>query len=202
MSAKTIVTCETCDQRFLAHDSELRRGRGKYCSPACYHATTPCRNADRARIDRRFWERVNKFGPIPPHCPELGECWIWKGALNEWGYGHFSIVGIVGKAHRVAWFLEHGRWPTPCALHHCDNPACVRIDHLFEGDDAANMADRDAKGRNAQPHGEQNGQAKLTRQLVLEIRASGKPQRKLAKRYGVAKSTIAAVLHRRSWREV
>jgi hypothetical protein len=30
------------------------------------------------KIIERFWAKVNKDGPIPEHCSELGKCWVWK----------------------------------------------------------------------------------------------------------------------------
>jgi hypothetical protein len=40
--------------------------------------------------------------------------------------------------------------------HHCDNPPCCDIDHLFLGTNADNMADKIAKGRH------RNGNEKKT----------------------------------------
>lgn len=33
-------------------------------------------------VTLRFWEKVNKDGPIPEHQPELGPCWEWTGATT------------------------------------------------------------------------------------------------------------------------
>jgi hypothetical protein len=100
-----------------------------------------------------FWSHVDKNGPVPAHRQDLERCWVWKAHRHKGTYGRFGVGSMkddtrsVEPAHRVAFAIKHGRWPTPCALHHCDNTACVRPSHLFEGDRTVNNADRDAKGR-------------------------------------------------------
>jgi hypothetical protein len=49
----------------------------------------------------RFWEKVNKNGPIPAHCSKLGRCWEWTACEDDKGYGlfQFSTKQCV-KAHR------------------------------------------------------------------------------------------------------
>lgn len=102
----------------------------------------------------RFWSKVRKQ-------PGDG-CWLWVGAQarnpakGQKRYGRFMVM-IDGEvkvrlAHRVAFFIEHGRWPKPCALHACDNDLCVRVGsgHIFEGTNADNTADMMRKGRGVQ----------------------------------------------------
>lgn len=100
----------------------------------------------------RFWAKVAKNGPI--HSQLGTACWVWMASKNQQGYGWFGVPKQVSsdgkaytdKAHRVSFFLAHGRWPEPMALHKCDNKSCVRPIHLFEGDHVANMADKVVKG--------------------------------------------------------
>lgn len=105
--------------------------------------------------EQRFWPKVDKAGPIPPHRPELGPCWVWMASVFEDrnGYGKFQAgegraTAEAVYAHRYAWELTWGTVPDGLwVLHHCDNPPCVRLDHLFLGTAADNVADMMAKGR-------------------------------------------------------
>ena len=84
---------------------------------------------DRDRtVEDRFWEKVDKDGPIPACRPELGPCWLWTASTME-GYGSFYIDGKSIGAHRVAyrWFV--GEVPDGreidhlCRVRRCCNPA-------------------------------------------------------------------------------
>ena len=88
----------------------------------------------------RFWARVDV---------QKGDaCWQWVAGRDADGYGAISHNRIQLKAHRLSWELENGPIPERiCVLHHCDNPSCVRPDHLWLGTQAENMADRNQKGR-------------------------------------------------------
>ena len=108
-----------------------------------------------ARVDRqplkvRFWANVNKNGPM--HSVLKTRCWVWTGSTSKSGYGQISLHESfkehkVRRANRVAWYLQTGAWPTHLALHKCDNPACVRFSHLWDGTSKENSQDMLAKGR-------------------------------------------------------
>jgi hypothetical protein len=82
------------------------------------------------------------------------DCIEGAGATTEKGY-KLRAIYIGGRSfnvrqHRMAWELEHGPIPNGLMiLHHCDNPACVNINHLYLGTHAENMADRQARSRTA-----------------------------------------------------
>ena len=90
-----------------------------------------------------FWERINKA--------EYG-CWEWTGVKDKNGYGRVFFRGKQRFTHTVSWILTHGIAPENGygVLHKCDNPPCVRPDHLFLGTQLDNMQDAKAKGRVAQ----------------------------------------------------
>jgi DNA-binding XRE family transcriptional regulator len=161
----------------------------------------------RTPVSVRFASKLDKSGPVPSHVPDLGNCWVFLGYRDDAGYGNFWFQGKMQLAHRVSFFLEHGRWPEPNALHRCDNRACNRPSHLFEGTQIENIADRDAKGRTVVPdqRGVKHSQAKLNPEKVREIRAalrSGEKQTAVAKRLGVSRSAINNVANGYCWSDV
>jgi len=111
-------------------------------------------------LPARFWAKVNPFAPLPPHCPELGACWVWTGHCIRGGYGRISRSDQVIRmalAHRVSYAALVAPIPEGLhVLHHCDNPPCVRPSHLFTGTHTDNMVDCARKGRNNPPRGERH----------------------------------------------
>lgn len=64
----------------------------------------------------------------------VGECWIWDGKKEKFGYGRFSIRDKEFAAHRVAYTIFKGDISDGLVLDHikekCGNPSCVNPDHL------------------------------------------------------------------------
>jgi hypothetical protein len=190
--------CAICGAAF-----DPGRNAVKFCSLACVHENNRRIARDPARIARRFWAKVDKCGPVPSHKPELGPCWVWTATLDRKGYGKITVElpegRLVAGAHRLSWLIAYGRWPNPWALHHCDNPACVRPEHLFEGDVVDNFLDMRAKGRPA------NGSVVIVASTVRDIRAaiaSGESKAAIARRVGVSHGAIQAIAHGRTWKHV
>lgn len=143
-------------------------------------------------VDDRFWSKVDKSG----------ECWTWTASTNPKGYGWFGYGGKLQLAHRVSWQLAYGPIIGELnVLHSCDNPPCVRPDHLFLGTNGDNNADRHAKGRSAGPRGEKNGATRLTANDVAYIRSlrGQVKQKDLAMYYGMTQAGISHVQTGRSW---
>jgi hypothetical protein len=69
-------------------------------------------------IERRFWAKVDK----------TAACWVWTASVDAKGYGRFALGSRedgIALAHRVAWWLTYGAWPTGVLDHLCFNSACV-----------------------------------------------------------------------------
>jgi hypothetical protein len=129
----------------------------------------------------RFWSKVDI----------RGSCWIWTAAVRNpsEGYGAFWFQGRHVNAHRYAYELMVGKIPAGAVLaHRCDNPRCVRPDHLFVTDQAGNIADKVSKGRQAK--GSRIATWKLTPEQIAEIRASNAGACALAAAYGVSRNHI------------
>jgi len=132
-------------------------------------------------------------------------CWEWKGTRQGRGYGVFYDTNIHRHlSHRFSYALFVGPIPDGmCVCHTCDNPPCVRPDHLFVGTQADNMRDCASKGRS--PNGERHWVTTLTISDVRSIRGAYKGKRKrpfqkeIAKSFGVSKQTVSRILRGESW---
>jgi hypothetical protein len=166
-----------------------------------------------AGFEGRFWEKVNRNGPVPAHRPELGPCWLWTGSTNDKGYGkigfHRHYVNHILYAHRISYLLAHGVLPDDREIcHECDTPPCVRPDHLFAGTRRDNLVDMVQKGRDNKTscwRGEAHYKAKLRDQQVRDIKArglAGERPRDLAAEYGVSKRNVEHIIGRRTWKHI
>jgi hypothetical protein len=182
--------------------ARVQRPDAASCACGCSGVARPGRryvhgHHGRRPFTDRFWEKVHK----------TEGCWLWTAASKKEGYG---VIGAPDKprrllrAHRVSWEMAHGPIPPGMDVcHRCDVPACVRVDHLFLGAAADNLADMFAKGRQPDRRGEQGKRNKLSALDVQAIRAMHRAgdigYRQLARRFGVDRTTIRAVIVRRSW---
>lgn len=190
-AASPLVTCDCCGKEFKVKLSRLKRGEVSCCSKYC------TRELIRSNAEERFWSNVNKKGKVVS--TELGNCHEWT-ARTVSGYGIFNIANSSVKAHRFAWKIKYGKYPSYLACHKCDNPACVNVEHIFIGTHQYNQADKIEKGR--QSKGETHGIAKLTNSNVNEIRklaASGITHRTIANTFNVKKSAITSIISGRTW---
>ncbi len=186
------TTCPTCGKEFFAPVWRKRKGEGRYCSCLCAQSHRPLVPAT-----VRFWAKVKK----------TDGCWLWQGATHNRGHGTFGdIPHHTMPAHRFAWQDVNG--PIPNGLfvcHSCDNPPCVRPDHLFLGTAKDNSVDAERKGRLYHGRGEQHYAAKLRDAdipVICSGYACGQSMVALARTYGVTDGTISNVIHHRHWKHL
>lgn len=127
-------------------------------------------------LEARFWIKVDRSG----------DCWEWMAARNPYrgDYGIFSpSKGKTVTAHRMAWELAHGPIPDGMQVcHTCDNPPCVRLDHLFLGTNRANVTDKIAKGRSGRDFRLPKPQIRTVRWPTARIVAEPVPRTARAQR--------------------
>lgn len=154
----------------------------------------------------RFAAKVDKDGPVSEHDPALGPCWLWTGAVQADGYGIVAVGGGTGRselAHRWSVQLHEGPIPDGMyVLHHCDNPPCVRPDHLYVGTQNENMQDASTRGRlRGRP-------TTLTEWDVRDIREMWANDLctmnigQIAEGYKVDRSTVSVILSGKTWKWV
>ncbi len=194
-----VKNCEVCGKEMVVWPSNLKAGRGRFCSVACksrHQESAVVRNCgicgkefdaylSKIKIGQgRFcspacYHRSHAIPLIDRFFEFVGEktssgCILWTGANNRHGYGKiWNEKSILTAAHRVSYELFVGSIPDGLwVLHSCDNPPCINPVHLFLGTHADNMKDMVKKGRSAKGtvKGEQCGRAKLTESQVREIR--------------------------------
>lgn len=143
----------------------------------------------------RFWAKVKK----------TPTCWLWTGSKGN-KHGHGSIWAgqrrngqyIPSYAHRVSWELANGPIPPgKHVLHNCpggDNPRCVNPDHLFLGDQAANMKDAASKGRlhMPRPRNRKVNDAQIAEMFAL--RQQGLTLEAIGAEFDVSKCFVSMVL--------
>lgn len=123
-------------------------------------------------------------------------CWVWMAARSIKGSNGYGIYRSI-RAHRFVWAILNG--PIPRGLfvcHHCDNPPCVRPDHLFLGTQSDNIQDAARKGRLA-------GQ-KLSVAQALDIRRrfGAVSAHELACEFGVSIPTVRGIAYGSYWKHL
>lgn len=148
----------------------------------------------------RFWSKVA--------APNENGCRLWLASRKSDGSGQFDY----DIAYRVSWRLVYGPIPEGMNINHrCDIRPCVEPTHLWLGTQAENLADMAAKGRwnlngdrRGQP-GEDNATAKLTWEIVREMRAvrseKGLTYKQLSKRFRISVAQVSNIITGKQWVE-
>lgn len=192
--APVVVPCPVCGTPFRVLVALLERGR-RYCSRPCYWESLKISEP----LADRFWRHIRKSEG----------CWVWTGAHDQRGYGQMGRDGKTVRSTRVAWELHHGPVPDGLwVLHRCDNPPCVRPDHLFLGTSRDNHNDmwKKGRGKTARIPGELHPSAALSNTQARDLRArwaaGGVTQTALAREYGTSLRVVNAIVRGRTYRDV
>lgn len=141
-------------------------------------------------FEEMFWKRTRQDG----------DCLLFTGTLSIYGYGYIQWKGKRIPAHRYSYSRTKEIPDGLFILHHCDNKACVKPEHLYAGTHADNM--RDASERKRFNHaGVHNGAAKFTPEFIDTIRnlKGTLSSRKAAALLGVSKSHVSAIWRGDRW---
>lgn len=209
-----MVVMHKCDNRICVRPDHLTLGSRADNLADC-RAKGRWHNHPKPRRDR-----IGRKGPEPkPIAGRLDalvrkgsddDCWPYMGTCDPNGYGRFFVAGTGRNgykpfAHRVAYELAYGPVPDGLVVMHiCDNPTCCNPSHLRIGTRADNNRDRSEKGRGRENRqwGSANPRAKLTAEMVLQIRKmvrDGLSQGKVAKLFGIKQPQVSRLVRGVSW---
>ena len=140
---------------------------------------------------------------------DTDECVLWPYSQMRDGRGMATVDGQKMSTNRAAW-LANGRplEKSQVVRHSCDNSQCVNLRHLLAGTQRENVEDCIRRGRKVVLYGENNRTSVLTEKQVKEIRFLYCPgdsnwgARPLARRYGVAKTTVNQLLKGETWKHL
>lgn len=142
--------------------------------------------------------------PFPLAIDSTVPCKLWTKALSTDGYGIGWFTDRLWKAHRKAFFDNHG-YLTPGldVCHICNNKTCWEPAHLYEGTRLENMKQATQDGLTSK---------KLTPEQVREIRKLLKEpcewrnksarDRQIGKLFGVSRTSISDIRLKRAWRNL
>lgn len=149
-------------------------------------------------------------------------CAPWTGGKNKRGYGAFNVFARRVDAHRFSYMAFRGPIPPGIFVcHKCDNPPCVRPDHLFLGTHSDNMKDAANKGRISPPRRIKNPNwvrpsrkienpntkpgAKITKEIAADIKvrlANNETGRSIARLYSLHFGSVSDIKRGLTWRDV
>ena len=123
-----------CGNTTVAERHNLTRGHTRSCGCA------PFRKPPRRKpIEARLAAKIVKI---------KDGCWEWRPVAGKRAYGCIWVNGKTRLVHRVMWEITRNKSAEGLVIcHRCDNPSCIRPDHLFAGNQRDNLRDMIRKNR-------------------------------------------------------
>jgi hypothetical protein len=190
-----LKTCAICGSTFSRNRKYGNKqwAAAKYCSRECAGVNlSEVLSKNREPLEIVFSSRFKK----------TDGCWEWMGLLDGYGYGLIDHGCKRYRAHVLA--LEYDGRPKPAgmvAMHKCDNPKCVRPDHLEWGTPKQNVNDAAKKDRIC--FGERSPNAVLSESDVRKMRSIvGLSYSEIARQFNVSRPTATRAITSKTWRRV
>ena len=141
----------------------------------------PSRSDPKILYEKSARSKTSQYGGI--------FCLEWTGSLKtNTGYGQITRNKKGYLTHRAAWSDVNGEIPEGRQICHlCHNRKCIEITHLYLGDQASNMRDRNLAGRQRK---------KLTEEQVREIRSDPRATAEIAVQYGISTRSVNSIKSR------
>jgi len=127
-------------------------------------------------------------------------CSFWEGAKGgRCQHGQVVYKGKLYYAHRLSYTLTVGEIPEGKeVLHTCDNPSCIKPEHLYLGDQKDNVRDVIERGH--------FGTSKLSKEDVIDVLKSHYNNQEtgasIARRYKVSQTAICEIVKGRHYLDI
>lgn len=119
-------------------------------------------------------EKIQIFNDIRANCDLVYDCWVWKGSLDDDGYGRKRIKGKLHTTSRIMLAFYNGdalnHQGAACHKPECLDKACCNPQHLFWGSYRKNCLQREEEKRQFQALPDDQ---KYAVALVLTLRRLG-----------------------------
>lgn len=130
-------------------------------------------------------------------------CLEWTGCTDSSGYGEITYRYRNYKVHRLMYKLHYGGIPEGMYVcHKCDNPKCLKVEHLFLGTQKDNMTDCARKKRIFAPKGADSPHAKLSIAEVIAIRNDTRCIKQIVQDFKTSPSQVYGIKRRERWAHV
>jgi hypothetical protein len=174
----------------------MRRAAARTGIELAYERRAPRPTRSYPPVAERLWKKVIVASEH--------ECWPWTGPCSGSRHGMLSLRGRTMQAHRVAYEDRVGPIPEGlCVCHRCNNPRCCNPSHLYLATIAQNT--RDAARDGLLQRGESRWNARMTREIVLNVRRlreTGLGPARIARLLGVSQRCVAGIIYDGSWAHV